>query len=237
MAAKFKSYDFMKEMLTYLRQEMEQSDDIRYIISTRDNLITTMLTMPEADTRILPNLFPLTGEHATTTEIVEGNPSGRTLGALEQYCIDYIDSRQLSDLDPETLTEEAQRLAKLLLATVTEMAIAILMVGMAEVKLLKRTPTEERLELVKKLHKGYTLPYHPFDRKFSMVVNYVTCSGGFGDLTLKFLDDENWPKLRSETGKHIIVDSITTNGITTNGISWEDLPVFIKNDILGNGDR
>jgi hypothetical protein len=176
MATKFDSYKFMQEVFVYLGQEMKESADITYILSTRNKFIAEAEALGAGD-MIMPNIFPLTGKYASTIEVLQANPSGTILAALEQYFADYIESRQLPDFDLSTLTAEAKRLAKLFLASITEIAIAILMIGMAHVQLLKHTPIDRRLAFIKAMRRNYIVPFHPFDHTysaFSLCVSYNT---------------------------------------------------------------
>ena len=60
-------------------------------------------------------------------------------------------------------------------------------------------------------------------------------------MVLKIVDEEDNSKLLSDLDKHIVcrrATSVGYNGIVPgDSILWEDIPTFIKNDILGDGDR
>ena len=201
MATKFDSYKFMQEVFVYLGQEMKESADIMYITGTRNNLITKAEALG-SDDRIIPNPFPLTGKYASPLEVLQLDSSGSTLAAIEQYFKDYVESRQLSNFDPSTLTAEAKRLAKLLLTSITEIATVIIMIGMTRIRLIERTPKKEHSALIHELHRNYldviTSPDHTA-QAITVCISYNTIDWKIdidddeeeGELTMHFIDDAN----------------------------------------------
>lgn len=218
--AQFDTTWFRVEVAKYLEQYMNESNDINYLSQTRGKIIAQS---GEPDLKnATPNLFPL----------------GRSwdkraaLGTFNDYFIDYIESRGLSKFDQATLTQEAKRLARLLLVSVTEIATVILMIDMALAKWVERTPRHKGL-IANMYSCAWSAIYKRSSTDLAVVVTFWTPKKTTGRLVINFIDEVNSPKLLSETDKHIYADYSTfDNSLITSNISWEELPKFIKSKIL-----
>ena len=228
---------FREQVFKYLEQYMQDSTDVAYIISTKDSLIAKAKALG-ADANIIPNLFLLSGEHGKLSEV---HPMDR--GTICSFLAPYMNFRDLADVDPKSVifAQEADRLAKLLIPAITEIAIAILMVSMAEIKLLKQLPNEERSDFLQELRMDGAWLQNPNKDNPIIYVRYETHRKKSAGLMLQIMNEANRPELLSATDKHIrcypVISSNAWGPIPGNSISWEDLPTFIKNDILGNGGR
>ena len=98
------------------------------------------------------------------------------------------------------------------------------MVGMTRIGLIEHTPKKDRPTLINKLHWNYIEVGTSQDHAQALTVcisydtidwkKYIEYDETEDELTLHFIDDANWPKLLSESDKHIVIDSLTTAGIT-----------------------
>lgn len=219
---------FEGEAFKRLKQYMSESSDIAYLISTRDKLIAKS-GVAAANKTLVPNLFPLSGEPNDKPSDIET----RVAFALLQYCADYMNSRGLLDADSTILAQEAERLAKLLLTSVTEIATVILMAGMAELKLLKQTPNEQRPELIRNMYRDRVWMQ---GRNLTFDVIYETRRKKTCCLTLEVVDEDDNSKLLSELHKPIVCRYATSvkyhDVVPGDSIPWTYLPTFIKDDIL-----
>ena len=211
---------FNLEVAKYLDQYMKTSSDIDYITQLRVKIVADAGDPELAEA--IPKLFPLSkniGNYAMN------NP-------LNDYFAEYLESRGITDTDPTVLTQEADRLAKLLLTSVTEIAIVIAMIDMASVEWIKRTTHPARL-LAKMFANAWSAIYRRKNNVPAVIVTFYTAKEIGGELIIKFIDETDKPKLLSETGKHITADySTSDSSIKIPNISWEELPKFIKSKIL-----
>lgn len=211
---------FNLEVAKYLEQYMKASSDIDYVTQLRAKIIADSGEPELAEA--LPKLFPLSsgiGKH------VRNNP-------MNDYFAEYLKSRGITDADPTVLTQEADRLAKLLLTSVTEIAIVIAMINMASVKWVERTPHNARL-IANMYANAWSAIYKRIYNVPAVIVTFYTAKKTGGELVIKFIDETDKPKLLSETGKHITADySTSDDSIKIPNVSWEELPKLIKSKIL-----
>lgn len=211
---------FNLEVAKYLEQYMKTSNDIDYITQLRAKIVADSGDPELAEA--IPKPFPLS---KTIGKYVMNNP-------LNDYFAEYLESRGITDADSTVLTQEADRFAKLLLTSVTEIAIVIAMIDVALVEWIKRTPHPARL-LAKIYANTWSTIYKRKNNVPAVIVTFYTAKKIGGELVIKFIDEIDKPKLLSETGKHITADySTSDSSIKIPNISWEELPKFIKSKIL-----